>query len=101
MTTLYITEYSALATLPAGQGQMPLEPPVAEQTVTIGASSAQSAVFHNSTRFVRLHADSICSVEFGASPTAASTNGRLSANQTEYRAVPVGGTLRVAVITNT
>lgn len=98
---LYITEYAELAIGPAGRvGQMPMEPPVAEQTVAIGASSTASAAFNAKTRFVRLHTDAICSVAFGTAPTATATTGRFAANQTEYRAVPLGASYEVAVITN-
>lgn len=102
MATLYISEYAELPVGPAGRvGQMPSEPPLVDQTVAIAAGSAQSAAFNAKTRFVRLHTDAICSVLFGSSPTAAATNGRMAANQTEYRDVSrlPGG--KVAVITNT
>lgn len=102
MATLYITEY---AKLPHGftgsSGQMPEEPPLAEQIVTISGSSTPSAAFQPTTRVVRLHCDAICSVLFGQSPTATAQNGRLPANQTEFRAVIAGTGMRVAVITNT
>jgi len=102
MATLYITEYAELEIGPAGRvGQMPMEPPLAEQTVAIGGTSAQSLAFNASTRFVRLHTDAICSVEFGTNPTATGTTGRLAASQTEYRGVPKGQSYKVAVITNT
>lgn len=101
MAVLYITEYAELAIGPAGRvGQMPMEPPVAEQTVAIGTVQSSNA-FNAKTRFVRLHCDAICSVEFGTAPTASVTTGRMAANQTEYRAVPVGQSYKVSVITNT
>lgn len=100
MATLYITEYATVATLPNATGQVALEPAIAEQTVAIGVSSAASAAFNAKTRLVRLHTDSVCSIKLGLSPTAAATNGRLAANQTEFRAVPENGSFQVAVITN-
>lgn len=103
MATLYITEYVNVASAPAGGGsvgQMPLEPPVAEQTVSIGGSSTQSATFNSSTRFVRLHTDSVCSIEFGTNPTATTLTGRKAANQTEYHGVPANQGFKVAVIAN-
>ena len=102
MAVLYITEYAEMQIGPAGRaGQMPMEPPLAEQTVAIGGTSTASAAFNAKTRFVRLHTDAICSVLFGTAPTAAATNGRMAANQTEFRAVPLGASYKVAVITNT
>jgi hypothetical protein len=106
MAVLYITEYSGLMpSPPGGQGQIPIEPPVAEQTVAIAAGSAQSAAFNAKTRLVRIHTDAICSIEFGTNPTATSTTQRLAANQTEFKGVPIslssGVSFKVAVITNT
>jgi hypothetical protein len=106
MAVLYITEYAELSLNRLGQlGQMPVEPPVAEQTVAIGGSSVQSAAFNAATKFVRLHTDAICSVEVGANPTATATTGRLAANQTEFRDVSrgpsSGSAFKIAVITNT
>ena len=105
MATLYITEFQAL-----GQSGMPTwgttngptqaaqQPPIAEQTVAIGAST-QSAAFNAATVLVRLHTDAICSVLFGTNPTATTASARLAAGQTEYFGVAPG--MKVAVITNT
>lgn len=102
MAVLYITEYAEMQIGPAGRsGQMPMDPPLAEQTVAIGGSSTASAAFNAATRFVRLHTDAICSIEFGTAPTATATTGRMAANQTEYRGVPLGQSFKVAVISNT
>lgn len=97
MATLYVCEYSSLG---LGAQTIAAEPPITEQTVAIGAA-AQSNTFNTATRYVRLHADSICSVQFGVSPSAtvAVTNKRMAAGQTEYFAVPPG--YRVGVISNT
>jgi hypothetical protein len=102
MATLYVTEFQ-------GQGldqnarsiAITAQPPVAEQTVAIGASSAQSNAFNNATNIVRLHTDAICSVEFGTNPTSAATKARMAANQTEYFFIPSAQSYKVAVITNT
>ena len=77
------------------------EPEVASQIVAIGGSSAASNAFNESTRFVRIHTDSICSIVFGIGPTATTTNRRLAANATEYFGVPIGQSFKVAVIANT
>lgn len=101
MAVLYITEYAGLMPSPVGgQGQVPMEPPLAEQTVAIGGSTAASNAFNSQTRLIRLHTNSICSVEVGTAPTASTTTGRMAANQTEYRGVPLGLSYKVAVITN-
>lgn len=98
MAVLFITEFSKLGVIDGKTSAIAMAPPIAEQTVAIGGSSAASAAFDAATRYVRLHTDAICSVAFGASPTATATKMRLAAGQTEYFAVPPGG--KVAVITN-
>ena len=101
MATLYITEYAAMSQIPNAGGQMPQEPPLAEQTLAIGGCSVQSSALNPITRFVRLHSDAICSIEIGVNPAASSTTARMAANQTEYHGVPQGGVpFRVAVISN-
>lgn len=101
MAVLYITEYAGLMpSPPGGQGQVPMEPVLAEQTVAIGAE-AKSALFNKQTRLIRIHVDAICSVLIGTAPTATTASGRLAANQTEYRGVPMTGTYKISVISNT
>ena len=102
MAVLYITEYATLGVQQVGGmvSQTPQEPPLAEQTVAIGASSVQSSVFNAQTTLVRIHCDAICSVEFGTNPTATSGKARMPAGQTEYHSVPRGQSYKVAVITN-
>jgi len=101
MATLYVTEFSAVLNIHAVGGAAAFQPPVAEQTVSIGGASTASSAFNNGTRLVRLHTDAICSIEFGTSPTADATKARMAAGQTEYFAVPEGKSYKVAVITNT
>lgn len=104
MAVLYVTEFAKQGRDLAGylnQNGSAEQPPVAEQTVAIGAGSTASAAFNASTAIVRLHADAICSVAFGAAPTASATTMRLAAGQTEYFAVVPGSAFKVAVITNT
>src|ERR1700685_4308085 len=99
MAALYVTEFVELEQGPARRvGQMSMQPPVAEQTVAIGGSSAQSNAFNALTRIVRVHTDSICSIEFGTNPTATATTARMAANQTEYFGVPVNQSYKIAVI---
>lgn len=103
MATLYITEFAVQGRDAAGYllPAVPLEPPVAEQTVAIGASSAQSNAFNASTSLIRVHTDAVCSLAVGTNPTAAASNRRMAIGQTEYCAVPVGKAFKLAVITNT
>lgn len=101
MAVLYITEYAGMMPSPDGkQGQVPMEPPLAEQTVAIGAE-AKSSAFSAKTRLIRMHCDATCSVLIGTAPTATTASGRMVQNQTEFRGVPVTGTYKVSVISNT
>lgn len=103
MAKLFITEFATqgVDALDHMIGAMPQLPVVAEQVVNIGASSAASAALNALTAFVRIHTDAICSVAFGAAPTATAAKMRLAAGSTEYFAVPRGESYKVAVITNT
>jgi len=100
MATLYVSEFAGMGSGANAAPQAVMQPPLAEQAVAIGGASAQSAAFNARTRIVRLHADSICSIEFGVNPTATATTARLAANQTEYFSVGEGGAMKVAVIAN-
>lgn len=102
MTTLYITEYIATGTASGSVNPIAMEPPIHEQTIALTGSSAQSTTLLPQTNFVRLHSDSICSIEFGTNPTATLTTRRMAANQTEYFAIPsFGGPYKYAAIVNT
>jgi hypothetical protein len=101
MPLLYVTEYANLMPSPiAGQNVLPipLEHETMNQGLQISTTSNQSAVFQRSTRLVRLHCEAACHVEFGTNPSAGPGSQRMAANQTEYKAVPVGGAFKVAVI---
>jgi len=96
--TVYIEEYSD--SIPVTRYQAAVAPGLAKQTVAIGGSSTQSAAFGANTRLIRVHADSICSIEIGGTnPTATTTSARFVAGQTEYFLVNAGD--KLAVITNT
>lgn len=100
MATVYITEFQETSVFT--NAVMPVVSPIyAQQTVAIGAGSVQSAAFQPLTRFIRIHTDAPCSINFGVNPTASATTMRLSANSTEYFEVPARGGWKVAVITNT
>jgi hypothetical protein len=103
LATLYITEFSTVKGLiGTQQTDAPPMPPIAEQTVAIGAGSTQSAAFNANTHGIRLMADAVCSIVIGPAtgngPSAAATNMRLAANVPEKFTVPPG--YKLAVITN-
>lgn len=109
-TKLYISEY-AEAALPfsyAGSTTNPLqnfplsaskEPSITTQVVSFSGGATQSAPFNGRTKFIRVQADSICSIAFGVDPTATTDDLRLTAGQTEYFGVNPGDI--VSAITNT
>jgi hypothetical protein len=106
MAFLYVTEFAEMEIGWGGrQGQIAQQPPLAEQAIANTGASTQSAAFSAKTRYVRLHTDTVCAVEFGINPTAiaagATGTARLGAGQTEYYGVPLGQGFKVAVTTST
>lgn len=102
MAKLFISEYASMAKAWADPFPIaaPQEPCITDQPpISIAVGSAQSAAFAGNTRVVRVHTDAICSILFGADPTATANNKRLGANATEYFGVVPGQ--KLAVITNT
>jgi len=100
MPLLDITEYGELAS--AGRGSLIMagqEPSIRNQQISIAASSAQSGVLSDVTRFVRLHADAACRISVGSNPIASSASMRMGAGGTEYIGVTPG--LKIAVIVST
>jgi hypothetical protein len=100
MATLYISEYAHLGQQAGTVVAAAEQPPLAEQTVAIGASSAQSAVFNTKTEWIGLHADVVCSILIGLTPTATASNKRLAAGVDYMFKVQRGQNCRLAVITN-
>lgn len=100
MAVLYVTEFDNPGQYFGHVFQVAAQPPRAEQTVSIGASSTQSSAFDPMTTLIRVHTDAICSIEVGLNPTATATKARMAANQTEYFFIPRGLSWKIAVITN-
>lgn len=99
MPTLTISEFPGQA----GNERGGLAPMVAlasatSHTVTIGASSAQSATLGAATTVVRVATDVDCRIVAGANPTALATSLLLSAGQSESFSVASGSALKIAVI---
>lgn len=99
MATLYIAEYSTMPTLPSGQPQIAAEPSIADQTVTISGTSAQSAAFSVQTNYIGVTCDGIWSRKIGKSPTATAAGFRIPADAILYFAVQPGD--KIAGVTNT
>lgn len=99
MAFIYITEHPDLRGNQGGVCPAAEMPPLVTQRIANDGATTQSAAFNDKTRIVGVHSDSICSVEFGANPTATTSKRRLAANSTEYFRVTPGH--KVAVILNT
>jgi hypothetical protein len=101
MSTLYIAEFSNVGHDGASLVQAATVPPTATQTVSFTGTPGVSAAFANNTQLVRIQTDGICSIKFGTAPTAATTDMRMAADQTEYFTVPLQKSYKVSAITNT
>ena len=96
MSTLSITQFYSIAQVSSGSLLCPQTPFISTEDVNTTTTSAQSAVFSESCRFVRLVSDANLRVTFGVNPTATATSMPLRADQPEYFAVTPG--LRLAAI---
>lgn len=96
---LFITEYASLAKdtfdfkIPAGQ-----EPALANTSITISASSTQSAAFNARTSFIMIHAQEATCLAWGTNPTAVTSQQRIAAGETRYVGIPVNAGYKVAGI---
>ena len=73
---VYVAEYDRMLVDTNGNVVMsPLDPPLAEQTINLGAMSARSSQFTPRTKFVQISIDSgsPCSLAFGGSSVAFAT----------------------------
>ena len=97
MAKIYITE---LANKGAAESGVSIEvasmPPLAEQTITVTGSSAQSAAFNAKTKFIRVATDTPVNLAFGSNPTATTSLLYLPSGAVEYFAVTPG--MKVAAI---
>jgi len=91
MPTLYVTEFSRLGyDIQANLLAIPQEPPVAEQTITVGATS-DSVTLDPSSRIVRLVSDVDCHFAVGDPAVEADASSRfLPADTVEF--VNIGDT---------
>ena len=100
MAKLYISEYSTTGTNRSSAVQISAEPCLRDQQpLDFSAGAVASLPFLAQTIFVRVHTDAPCSIAFGSTPTATTSNKRLPANTTEYFGVQPGS--KISVIANT
>lgn len=100
MAKAYISEYARMALDSRGLVPIPEEPPVATQVLDT-AGTHLSAAFNAETRFIRVNTDGVVSYKIATAPTAATTDPRMAANQTEYLGVKAALGLKIDVIANT
>ena len=99
--TLFVTEFRSARNARSGLDPIASQPPLAEQTVAVGAASTQSAVLNVATDMVRVHALANCCISFAGNPTATAASMRLAAGQTEYFSVTTKSDLKIAAIAST
>jgi hypothetical protein len=100
MARLSIREYVHISAVARGIVPVGEEPAVANQTLAIGGSSTPSALFDPRTKFVRIHTDVNCSLDFGVAPVAVAGSCDMVAGQTEYFGVVNATQIKLAVITS-
>lgn len=95
---LYISEFADSGNARSGaQMQMGVQPAIRIQRLDYsGGASLQSELFHENTRFVRIHATTNCHVDFGPDPVATYNHMFAPAGITEYFGVRPG--IRLAVL---
>jgi hypothetical protein len=98
MAFLFISEYSNWVNSPNSDHDSGQEPAIATQRIVVQAGATSSAAFNTATRMVLVNADTICSLLFGASPTATASSMRLAANIDRYYGVQPS--MIVSVIAN-
>lgn len=100
MALLYISEYADVGNFPVPV-QVGVEPSIDQTPITLTGSSAASSAFNSRTKLVRLANDSSSAINvvFATTPVATvSSSKRMAPNQTEYFAVPMGQSYKVAAI---
>lgn len=101
MSTLYIREFSSMAKVKGSNADLaaPQEPAVADQTVTVSGSHAESNAFNDDTRFIAITCDGIFSYQIAVSPVATTSMLRVPAGNIIYLGVKPG--MKISAITNT
>jgi len=98
MARISIREYEHISAVSRGIVPVGEEPAIANQTFTISGASAASATFNTRTRFVRIHTDINCSLDWGTAPVAVAGMCDMVAGQTEYFGVVNASNIKVAFI---
>ena len=100
MATVYIEEFTHVTQ--DGNGhvlQLEQHPPIATQTVTFTATSAQSATFNSATRLIQIRGDANFHYVIGDNPTATTSNMLQESGETRPKGITPGASLRIAART--
>jgi hypothetical protein len=89
MSKLYIKEYKELRGVDGGLAQIGEEPGTAQAPLSF-TTTAQSAVFGDGTKMVRVISDGNCHLAFGKSPVATVNDMLVVASTVEYFGVKQG-----------
>lgn len=98
MAKLYLSEYSSQGLAESWavfRIEVAQEPSQVDQVLTFTSDETKSTAFLPTTKFIRIHTDTACSIAVGPNPTATVNNKRLAANSTEYFGVMPGNKLSV------
>jgi hypothetical protein len=93
---LFLTEYSNLSRdLGSNFIAAGMEPSIAEQALTLPATSA---AFNAQTAFVMVHAQEAACLAWGTAPSATTSKQRIAAGETRFVGVPAGKGFKVAAV---
>lgn len=98
MPRLSIREYQHISAVARGIVPVGEEPAVASQSLTISGAPAISAAFDVKTKFVRIHTDVNCSLDWGTAPAPVAGSCDMVAGQTEYFGVVNASNLKVGCV---
>ena len=98
MPKLYIGEYHDMVSTIRGSIEIPLEPPIAEQSIEIGGKSQQSKTLSPDTCIVRLSPDADCLIAIGLDPDATDSPRRMTADREQIIGVVAGSKMKIAAI---
>jgi len=102
MAFLYVIEATDIKHLQGDGAQAISGIGKAAYRIANDGASTQGQLLNIATRYVQLHADSICSFEMGVNPTAVTTAKRMAAGETRtYEIDARNGDVRIAAVLNT
>lgn len=96
MATVWIEEYANAGDSKDGKQINITGDVLANQKVTIGATTTQSSAFSANTEYLVIHSDAGCYYSVGANPTATTSTSHLPSGQ--FRAIECKPAQKIAII---